>query len=153
MAFPIWRYILHADLDAFYASVEQMDHPQFKGKPLVVGGSPKERGAVAAASYEARRHNIRSAMPMRTAISMCPQLVRVSPRFDRYRDISCQIIDIFRELTPLVEPLSIDEAFLDISIQSSWERVGNIAFDLKIQVKEQTGLVISIGGGSSKTVG
>lgn len=152
MAFPIWRYILHADLDAFYASVEQMDNPQYRGKPLVVGGSPEERGVVAAASYEARRHNIRSAMPMRTAISMYPQLVRISPRFDRYREISRQIIDIFLELTPLIEPLSLDEAFLDISIQSSWESVGNIARDLKTQVKEQTGLVISIGGGPSKTV-
>jgi DNA polymerase-4 len=152
MAFPIWRYILHADLDAFYASVEQMDNPKYRGKPLVVGGSPEERGVVAAASYEARKHNIRSAMPMRTAISMCPQLVRVSPRFDRYREISRQIIDIFLELTPLVEPLSLDEAFLDISIQSSWESVGNIARDLKLKIKEQTGLVISIGGGLSKTV-
>ena len=99
MASPIWRYILHADLDAFYASVEQMDNPQYRGKPLVVGGSPEQRGVVAAASYEARKHNIRSAMPMRTAISMCPQLVRVSPRFDRYREISRQIFDIFLELT------------------------------------------------------
>ena len=148
----IWRYILHADLDAFYASVEQMDNPQYKGRPLVVGGSPEERGVVAAASYEARKYNIRSAMPMRTAMSICPQLIRVPPRFGRYREISRQIIDIFRELTPLVEPLSLDEAFLDISMQSSWGSVGNIARCLKIKVKEQTGLVISIGGGSSKTV-
>ena len=147
-----WRYILHADLDAFYASVEQMDNPQYKGRPLVVGGSPEERGVVAAASYEARKHNVRSAMPMRTAMSICPRLIRVPPRFGRYREISRQIIDIFLELTPLVEPLSLDEAFLDISMQSSWKSVANIARSLKINVKEQTGLVISIGGGPSKTV-
>ncbi|MFH1560803.1 MAG: DNA polymerase IV [Chloroflexota bacterium] len=147
-----WRYILHADLDAFYASVEQMDNSQYRGRPLVVGGPPEERGVVAAASYEARKYGIRSAMPMRTAMRLCPQLVRVSPRFGRYREMSRQVMDIFLELTPLVEPLSLDEAYLDISAGVPRESVNLVAGDLKTRVKSQTGLVVSIGGGSSKTV-
>jgi DNA polymerase-4 len=147
-----WQYILHADLDAFYASVEQMDSPQYRSQPLVVGGSPEERGVVAAASYEARKYGIRSAMPMRTAMRLYPQLVRVSPRFGRYREISRQVMDIFLELTPLVEPLSLDEAYLDISAGVTWESVDQVARDLKARVKGKTGLVVSIGGGSSKTV-
>jgi DNA polymerase-4 len=147
-----WRYILHADLDAFYTSVEQLDNPQYRGRPLVVGGSPEERGVVAAASYEARRYKVHSAMPMRTAMRLCPQLVRVSPRFDRYHEISRQVMDIFLELTPLVEPLSLDEAYLDISAGVSWERVDKVAGDLRARVKDKTGLVVSIGGGPSKTV-
>ena len=147
-----WRYILHADLDAFYTSVEQLDNPQYRGRPLVVGGSPEERGVVAAASYEARKYKVHSAMPMRTAMRLCPQLVRVSPRFDRYHEISRQVMDIFLELTPLVEPLSLDEAYLDISAEVSWEKVDEVARDLKARVKDRTGLVVSIGGGPSKTV-
>ena len=91
-----WRYILHADLDAFYASVEQMDNPEYKGKPLVVGGSPTVRGVVAAASYEAREFGIRSAMPMRTAVRLHPPVIRVSPRFDRYRELSEQVMAVYR---------------------------------------------------------
>lgn len=147
-----WRYILHADLDAFYASVEQLDNPQYRGRPLVVGGHPEQRGVVAAASYEARKYGVRSAMPMRTALRLCPELARVSPRFDRYHELSRLIMDIFLELTPLVEPLSLDEAYLDISTEALWERVAKIAIDLKARVKDKTGLVVSIGGGSSKTV-
>ena len=147
-----WRYILHADMDAFYASVEQMDNPQYIGQPLVVGGPPEERGVVAAASYEARKYGIRSAMPMRTAMRLCPQLVRVSPRFERYHEMSRQVMDIFLELTPLVEPLSLDEAYLDITAGVTRDRVDQVARDLRIRVKGETGLVVSIGGGSSKTV-
>jgi len=153
MTSPAWHFILHADLDAFYASVEQLDNPILKGSPLVVGGSPDERGVVAAASYEARRYGVHSAMPMRTAFKLCPELVRVSPRFTRYREISRQVMDIFRGLTPLVEPLSLDEAYLDISQQVPAEKdVDQVASNLKIRVKEETGLVVTIGGGSSKTV-
>ena len=147
-----WRYILHADLDAFYASVEQMDNPQYRGRPVVVGGSPEERGVVAAASYEARRYNVRSAMPMRTALRLCPELVRVAPRFGRYRELSGMVMDLFLELTPLVEPMSLDEAFLDVTAVAAWDGVNAAAVELRARVLERTGLVVSIGGGTSKTV-
>ena len=153
MTSPVWRYILHADLDAFYASVEQLDNPILKGSPLVVGGSPDQRGVVAAASYEARKYGVHSAMPMRTAFKLCPELVRISPRFARYREISRQVMDIFRGLTSLVEPLSLDEAYIDVSEQVPAEKyVDEVASNLKIRVQEETGLVVTIGGGSSKTV-
>ena len=147
-----WRYILHADMDAFYASVEQMDDPSLDGKPLVVGGPPESRGVVAAASYEARRYGIHSAMPMRTALRLCPELARVSPHFDRYRQVSDQVMDIFRDATPVLEPLSLDEAYLDVSERVSPEKVGLLAFDLKARVMREVGLVVTIGGGVSKTV-
>src|SRR5439155_5621809 len=111
------RTILHADLDAFYASVEQLDRPELRGKPVVVGGSPESRGVVAAASYEVRRFGVHSAMPMKEALRRCPDAVRVSPRFDRYREVSNQVMSIFSAITPLVEPLSLDEAYLDVSEQ------------------------------------
>ena len=147
-----WRYILHADLDAFYASVEQRDNPALEGRPVVVGGAPETRGVVAAASYEARRYGIRSAMPMRSALRLCPDLVRVPPRFDRYRELSRQVMDIFRALTPLIEPLSLDEAYLDISEQVPAPEVQGAARKLKAEVRRATGLVVTIGGGVSKTV-
>ncbi len=147
------RYILHADMDAFYASVEQLDDPQLKHKPVVVGGSPSGRGVVAAASYEAREYGIRSAMPMSTAMRLCPRVVRVSPRFSRYREVSNQVMDIFRELTYKVEPLSLDEAYMDISGESlDAFSLDDIGSNLRFSVKERTGLAITVGGGTSKTV-
>ena len=147
-----WHYILHADLDAFFASVEQRDNPDLRGKPVVVGGPTESRGVVAAASYESRRYGIRSAMPMRTAFRLCPDLTRVSARFARYRQVSRQVMDVFRAVTPLVEPLSLDEAYLDISEEASPEEVESAAASLKAGVREETGLAITIGGGTSKTV-
>ena len=108
------RTILHVDMDAFYASVEQRDNPELAGKPVVVGGG-SNRGVVAAASYEVRQFGVRSAMPMAEATRRCPQLIRVPPRMAHYKAISRQIFDVFREITPLVEGLSLDEAFLDVS--------------------------------------
>src|SRR3712207_554503 len=108
------RRIVHVDLDAFYASVEQRDNPELRGKPVAVGGS-QERGVVAAASYEARRFGVRSAMASITAKRKCPDLIFVKPRFDVYRSISEQIRRVFSEYTPLVEPLSLDEAYLDVT--------------------------------------
>ncbi|MEA5599121.1 DNA polymerase IV [Rivularia sp. UHCC 0363] len=109
------RKIIHVDMDAFFASVEQRDEPRYRGKPLVVGGSPSQRGAVAAASYEARQYGIHSAMPSRTAHYKCPSLIFVKPRFEVYRAISEQIREIFYCYTDLVEPLSLDEAYLDVT--------------------------------------
>lgn len=147
------RTIVHADMDAFYASVEQLDRPELKGKPVVVGGPPESRGVVAAASYEARRFGVRSAMPMREALRRCPEAVRVAPRFDRYRELSQQVMSIFRSVTPLVEPLSLDEAFLDVTEQlARFESCEALARYLKLEVKRVTGLTVSIGVGANKTV-
>ncbi len=152
MTLPRWRYILHADLDAFYASVEQRDNPGLKGKPVAVGGPPESRGVVAAASYEAREYGVRSAMPMGVALRLCPALVRISARFGRYREVSHRIMDIFRSLTPLIEPLSLDEAYLDISEKVSADEVDWVAHGLKTRVRDETGLAVTVGGGTSKTV-
>lgn len=147
------RHILHADFDAFYASIEQLDDPSLRGKPVVVGGAPEGRGVVASASYEVRRFGVRSAMPMRTALQRCPQAIRVGPRFDRYSEVSRQVMGIFRAITPLVEPLSLDEAFLDVTALVSPGRLpGEIAADLRRQVREELGLTISVGVATSKSV-
>ena len=147
------RTILHADFDAFYASVEMLDNPRLRGKPIAVGGSAETRGVVASASYEARAFGVRSAMPMRTAAQRCRDLIRVSPRFSRYREVSRQVMRIFRELTPLVEPLSLDEAYLDVThLTDSGRDAEEIARDLKRRVKAELGLTISVGVGASKSV-
>lgn len=148
----ISHYVLHADLDAFYASVEQTDNLSLMGKPVVVGGSPESRGVVAAASYEARKYGIYSAMPMGTAIKVCPGLVRVPPRFDRYRQVSSQVMDVFRNVTRIVEPLSLDEAYLDFETRLSMCEASRVAEYIRGQVRVATNLTITIGGGVSKTV-
>src|SRR5262245_23874393 len=111
----IMRRIVHVDMDAFYASVEQRDNPALRGQPLAVGGQPDRRGVVAAASYEARAFGVRSAMPMATAVRLCPSLVIVRPDFPRYKAASNAVFEIFREVTDLIEPLSLDEAYLDVT--------------------------------------
>src|SRR6266700_1467426 len=112
------RSILHVDMDAFYASIEQLDHPEYKGKPVIVGADPKAgagRGVVAACSYEARKFGVHSALPISRAWKLCPQGVYVRPRMKRYVEVSGHVMEVFRRYTDLVEPLSIDEAFLDIT--------------------------------------
>ncbi|MBF6598933.1 MAG: DNA polymerase IV [Dehalococcoidia bacterium] len=147
------RTILHADMDAFYASVEQRDRPELRGRPVVVGGAPEARGVVAAASYEARAFGVRSALPMSRALRLCPEAVRVSPRFDRYGEVSRQVMAVFRSMTPLIEPLSLDEAFLDITMQTTAHGGAEAAARrLKAEVRRVTALNVSIGGGANKTV-
>ena len=146
------RSILHVDMDAFYASVEQRDEPSLKGQPVVVGGGTN-RGVVAAASYEARKFGIRSAMPMAEAIRRCDHLVRIKPRMSHYKKASKQIFEIFNSFTPLVEGLSLDEAFLDVT--ASVKLFGDpesIAAEIKTQVHEQTKLTASVGVAQNKLV-
>ena len=139
------RKIIHIDMDAFYASVEQRDNPELRGKPVAVGGS-RERGVVAAASYEARKFGVRSAMPSISAKRKCADLIFVKPRFDAYRAVSLQIRDIFAQYTPLVEPLSLDEAYLDVTenlkgIASATE----IAKEIRAKIRAETSLTASAG--------
>ncbi|HVH56276.1 MAG TPA: DNA polymerase IV [Vicinamibacterales bacterium] len=145
------RRILHVDMDAFYASVEQRDNPTLKGKPVAVGGSPAGRGVVAAASYEARAFGVRSAIPMSRAVRLCPHLVIVRPDFSKYKAASQAVFEIFRAVTPLVEPLSLDEAYLDVTENSWGEPLGRtVAERLKREIKASTGLTASAGVAPNK---
>jgi DNA polymerase-4 len=145
------RRILHVDMDAFYASVEQRDDPALRGRPVAVGGDPSERGVVAAASYEARAFGVRSAMPMSRAVRLCPALLIVKPDFRRYRAASDAVFTLFRAVTPLVEPLSLDEAYLDVT-ENAWnEPLGReVALRLKKDIREATGLTASAGVAPNK---
>ena len=145
------RRILHIDMDAFYASVEQRDRPDLRGKPVAVGGSPASRGVVAAASYEARTFGVRSAIPMSRAVRLCPHLEIVRPDFQKYRAVSQQVFAIYRAVTPLVEPLSLDEAYLDVTENAFGEPLGvNVAKRIKEQIKQETGLTASAGVAPNK---
>jgi DNA polymerase IV len=145
------RRILHLDMDAFYASIEQRDDVALRGRPVAVGGSPTGRGVVAAASYEARAFGVRSAISMARAVRLCPGLLIVSPDFQKYKRVSTQIFDLYRAVTPLVEPLSLDEAYLDVTINAWQEPLGvNVAKRLKAAVREATGLTVSAGVAPNK---
>jgi DNA polymerase-4 len=145
------RRIVHLDMDAFYASVEQRDDAALRGKPVAVGGRPESRGVVAAASYEARVFGVRSAMPMARAMRLCPELVIVPPDFERYRQVSGQVMEILRACTPLVEPLSLDEAYLDVTENAWGEEFGTrVAKRLKQQILEETHLTASAGVAPNK---
>lgn len=145
------RRIIHVDMDAFYASVEQRDDPALRGKPVAVGGQPGSRGVVAASSYEARAFGVRSAMPMARAVRLCPELVIVRPDFPRYRAASQQILAIFHSCTPLVEPLSLDEAYLDVTDNHWGEPLATpVARRLKRRILEETRLTASAGVAPNK---
>jgi DNA polymerase-4 len=139
------RKIIHIDMDAFYASVEQRDNPELRGKPVAVGGS-RERGVVAAASYEARAFGVHSAMPSITAKRKCPDLIFIKPRFDAYKAISLQIREIFAAYTPIIEPLSLDEAYLDVTQNlSGIGSATQIAEQIRAAIRAETGLTASAG--------
>lgn len=145
-AIPIQRKIIHIDMDAFYASVEQRDFPELRGKPLVVGGDPKGRGVVAAASYEVRKFGVRSAMSCYEARKRCPEVLFVRPRFEVYRAVSADIRAIMRSLTPLVEPLSLDEAYIDVTGLTVHHGSATLMANwLRAQILEHTGLKASAG--------
>ncbi len=145
------RRVLHVDMDAFYASIEQRDRPELRGRPVAVGGRPEGRGVVAAASYEARAFGVRSAMPMSRAVRLCPSLVVVSADFARYRRVSAQVFELFRAVTPLVEPLSLDEAYLDVTENAWHEPLGmEVARRLKAEIRATTGLTASAGVAPNK---
>jgi DNA polymerase-4 len=149
-AMPL-RRILHVDMDAFYASVEQRDKPELRGRPVAVGGSPAQRGVVAAASYEARAFGVRSAIPMARAVRLCPSLAIVPPDFRKYRAASDAVFEIFRSVTPLVEPLSLDEAYLDVTENAWGETLGReVAIRVKAEIRKATSLTASAGVAPNK---
>jgi DNA polymerase-4 len=147
------RAIVHLDLDAFYAAVEMLENPDLKGKPILIGGQPEERGVVAAASYPARAFGVRSAMPMSKALQRCPQAIVLPPRFDVYRQYSRQVMDILHQTSPLVEQISIDEAYLDLTKHVAiWEDAVDVARTLRDRVGQEVGLSASLGVATNKLV-
>ena len=147
------RKIIHVDMDAFFASVEQRDRPELRGRPLAVGGDPTGRGVVAAASYEAREYGVHSAMPAAQALRLCPHIVFLRSDIARYREVSRQIFDIFHDITPLVEGLSLDEAYLDVTENALEEPLaGKVALHIKRRIRDELGLTASAGVAPNKLV-
>jgi len=152
------RIIFHVDMDAFFASVEQRDHPEYRGKPVIVGSPPNQRGVVCAASYEARKFKVRSAMPSRTAGKLCPHGIFVRPRMDVYRAESTFIMEILRSFTPVIEKVSVDEAYLDLTasfehhddVDTALEAAVPVAQEMKKRITTERNLTASIGVASNK---
>ena len=147
-----WRYIFHADMDAFFASVAQRDNPRLRGEPIVVGGPPESRGVVAAASYEARKLGARSGMPMATALRLSPNIIRVGHRPGGYSTISRQVMGILRRVTPHVQQISVDEAYVDVTDVAGPDMLEPLGREIKHRVRRATGLAVTIGGGVNRTV-
>ncbi|MGU8582104.1 DNA polymerase IV [Clostridium perfringens] len=140
------RKIIHIDMDAFYASIEQRDNPKYKGKPLIVGGDPNRRGVVATCSYEARKYGIHSAMPSLTAYKLCPKAIFIRPRMEVYKKVSRQVMNILNEYSNLVEPLSLDEAFVDVSKSKRCKGSATLmALEIKERIFKEVGLTASAG--------
>lgn len=147
------RWIILVDLDAFFASVEELLHPDLKGKPIIVGGDPRYRGVVSSASYAARAYGVRSAMPMSQALRLCPQAAVISPRHGKYGDYSRAVMDILNQITPVVEQVSIDEAYLDVTgCEALWGPIEEIGALIQRRVMEEQHLSVSLGIASSKLV-
>src|SRR5262245_7274667 len=147
------RTIIHVDMDAFYAAIEQRDHPELRGKPVIVGARPGARGVVSTASYEARRFGVHSAMPISRAVRLCPHGVYLPTDHDKYAAVSRQIMELLRELTPLVEPVSIDEAFLDVTASRDLFGAGaEIGAEIRRRVREAVALTASVGVAANKFV-
>ena len=147
------RRILHCDMDCFYAAVHMRDDSSLAGKPVVIGGSPEGRGVVAAASYEARRFGIHSALPAARAVRLCPQAIFIRPDFPRYREESQRIVEIFQDFTPVIQKVSIDEAYLDVTEQlEPWGSGTAVAREIKRRVRHERGLTVSVGVGPNRLV-
>ncbi len=147
------RAILHLDLDAFFASVEALENPLLAGKPVIVGGRPEERGVVASASYPARAFGVRSAMPTSRALALCPEAIVVPPRHRLYADYSRRVMELLHQVSPLVEPASIDEAYLDLTDQiADWEQAVDLARQVQHRVRDEIGLSSSLGVATNKLV-
>ena len=147
------RRILHCDMDCFYAAIHQRDDPALAGKPVIIGGSPDRRGVVAAASYEVRRFGVRSAMPSSQARRLCPHAIFLRPDFPRYREESKTIFEIFRSFTEVVQPVSIDEAYLDVTEQAAlWGSATAIATAVRARVRAERGLTVSVGVGPNRLI-
>ncbi len=147
------RQVMHVDMDAFFAAIEQRDHPEYRGRPVVVGARPGGRGVVATASYEARRYGVGSAMPISEAYRRCPHAVYLRPDLERYGAVSRQVMVILEQVSPLVEPVSIDEAYLDISgLERLCGRPERIATRIKEEVRAELGLTLSVGIGPNRLI-
>jgi len=146
------RAILHVDLDAFFAAVEQLDHPEYRGKPVIVGGDPSRRGVVSTCSYEAREYGVRSAMPSARAAQLCPHAIWAASRFGRYHEMSQAVFALLRDETPHVQPVSVDEAFLDVT-QGDFSTEHPVAIARRVRARvAELGLTLSVGVATSKTV-
>ena len=147
------RTIMHIDLDAFFVSVEQVLNPELKGKPVVVGGKPDQRGVVATASYEARAFGLHSGMPLVTAVRLCPQAIFIEGSFPKYREASEKFMAILADFSPFIEPMGLDEAYLDVTgFESLHGSIRQMALEIKKRVREEPGLIASIGIATCKVV-